>query len=71
MNRDSAAAWQGRATGGRVTPKSSFSGHSQKPTKQQPSRLTCEMQRHVRCNVQNEKRGGHKLYSVPDIHKHQ
>ena len=46
MDRDSAAAWQGRATGGRVTPKSSFSGHSQKPTKQQPSSLTCE----IRCN---------------------
>ena len=46
MNRDSAAAWQGRATGGRVTPKSSFSGHSKNP--QNNNRL--DGRGHARCN---------------------
>ena len=26
-----------------------------------------QMQLHARCNVQNKKKGGHKLYLVPDI----
>ena len=39
-------AWARTRVPSRVTPKSSFSGHSQKPTKQHPSRQTCEMQWH-------------------------